>query len=181
MTRPGIEHQDQSAKRADGARDVFDHDDARAIVEAGAQQGDVRAPSDLVRLDGALFAHADALADFDHKRIELAQALACSPDLLSLDEWLAVHSSWRACPAPSTRATMYGRRRLNVAVARAGAERLLAPCGRRCRRGTCFQACEWMNGCAAAIPHLCVADRRLLTMSRSSPQPLGPISPTLWP
>ena len=42
-----------------------------------------------VGFDGALSAHADALAYFDHKRIELARALACAPDLLLLDEWLA--------------------------------------------------------------------------------------------
>jgi hypothetical protein len=34
-------------------------------------------------------AHADALPYFDLKRIELARALACAPDLLLLDEWLA--------------------------------------------------------------------------------------------
>jgi branched-chain amino acid transport system ATP-binding protein len=34
-------------------------------------------------------AHAGALTYFDHKRIELARALACAPDLLLLDEWLA--------------------------------------------------------------------------------------------
>jgi branched-chain amino acid transport system ATP-binding protein len=34
-------------------------------------------------------AHADALTYFDHKRIELARALACAPELLLLDEWLA--------------------------------------------------------------------------------------------
>ena len=33
--------------------------------------------------------HADALTYFDHKRIELARALACAPELLLLDEWLA--------------------------------------------------------------------------------------------
>src|SRR5262245_51403360 len=38
---------------------------------------------------GALSARADALAYFDLKRIELARALACAPDLLLLDEWLA--------------------------------------------------------------------------------------------
>jgi branched-chain amino acid transport system ATP-binding protein len=38
---------------------------------------------------GALTAHADALPYFDLKRIELARALACTPDLLLLDEWLA--------------------------------------------------------------------------------------------
>jgi branched-chain amino acid transport system ATP-binding protein len=37
----------------------------------------------------ALSARADALAYFDLKRIELARALACAPDLLLLDEWLA--------------------------------------------------------------------------------------------
>ena len=34
-------------------------------------------------------AHGDSLTYFDHKRIELARALACAPDLLLLDEWLA--------------------------------------------------------------------------------------------
>jgi len=34
-------------------------------------------------------AHAGELTCFDHKRIELARALACSPELLLLDEWLA--------------------------------------------------------------------------------------------
>src|SRR4029077_2982168 len=38
---------------------------------------------------GALSARADALAYFDLKRIELARALACAPDLLLFDEWLA--------------------------------------------------------------------------------------------
>ena len=32
---------------------------------------------------------ATRLTYFDHKRIELARALACAPDLLLLDEWLA--------------------------------------------------------------------------------------------
>jgi ABC-type branched-subunit amino acid transport system ATPase component len=34
-------------------------------------------------------AHADSLTYFDHKRIELARALACAPEVLLLDEWLA--------------------------------------------------------------------------------------------
>ncbi|MBO0766018.1 MAG: ATP-binding cassette domain-containing protein [Hyphomicrobiaceae bacterium] len=34
-------------------------------------------------------AHGSALTYFDHKRIELARALACDPGLLLLDEWLA--------------------------------------------------------------------------------------------
>ena len=42
-----------------------------------------------VGFSGSLAAHADALTYFDHKRIELARALACAPELLLLDEWLA--------------------------------------------------------------------------------------------
>ncbi len=42
-----------------------------------------------VGFTAAVTADADALAYFDHKRIELARALACAPDLLLLDEWLA--------------------------------------------------------------------------------------------
>jgi branched-chain amino acid transport system ATP-binding protein len=42
-----------------------------------------------VGFEGSSFAHAGELAYFDHKRIELARALACDPDLLLLDEWLA--------------------------------------------------------------------------------------------
>jgi branched-chain amino acid transport system ATP-binding protein len=44
---------------------------------------------DRVGFSGPLSAHTDALTYFDHKRIELARALACAPDLLLLDEWLA--------------------------------------------------------------------------------------------
>jgi branched-chain amino acid transport system ATP-binding protein len=45
----------------------------------------------LARVDfeSALSAHGDALPYFDLKRIELARALACAPDVLLLDEWLA--------------------------------------------------------------------------------------------
>jgi branched-chain amino acid transport system ATP-binding protein len=42
-----------------------------------------------VGFEGDWAAHAEALPYFDHKRIELARALACAPDLLLLDEWLA--------------------------------------------------------------------------------------------
>jgi len=42
-----------------------------------------------VGFSGSPAAHADALTYFDHKRIELARALACAPELLLLDEWLA--------------------------------------------------------------------------------------------
>ncbi len=44
---------------------------------------------DRVGFAGGLSAHADSLTYFDLKRIELARALACDPDLLLLDEWLA--------------------------------------------------------------------------------------------
>jgi branched-chain amino acid transport system ATP-binding protein len=42
-----------------------------------------------VGFTGRLSAHGDSLTYFDHKRIELARALACDPELLLLDEWLA--------------------------------------------------------------------------------------------
>ena len=42
-----------------------------------------------VGYEGPRSAHGDALPYFDWKRIELARALACAPDLLLLDEWLA--------------------------------------------------------------------------------------------
>ena len=42
-----------------------------------------------VGFTGNRAAHGDPLTYFDHKRIELARALACAPELLLLDEWLA--------------------------------------------------------------------------------------------
>jgi ABC-type branched-subunit amino acid transport system ATPase component len=42
-----------------------------------------------VGFTGNRAAHGDQLTYFDHKRIELARALACAPELLLLDEWLA--------------------------------------------------------------------------------------------
>jgi branched-chain amino acid transport system ATP-binding protein len=42
-----------------------------------------------VEFAGKLSAHADQLTYFDQKRVELARALACGPDVLLLDEWLA--------------------------------------------------------------------------------------------
>jgi branched-chain amino acid transport system ATP-binding protein len=44
---------------------------------------------DRVQFSANPEAHSDALTYFDQKRIELARALACAPDLLLLDEWLA--------------------------------------------------------------------------------------------
>jgi len=74
--------------------------DARDNVAVAAMYGRRRldvaaARAEAVRLlarvgfEGATSAHADALTYFDLKRIELARALACAPDLLLLDEWLA--------------------------------------------------------------------------------------------
>ncbi|MGE0848501.1 MAG: ABC transporter ATP-binding protein [Hyphomicrobiaceae bacterium] len=74
--------------------------DARDNVAVAAMYGrsglDVSAARDeaerllaRVGFEGALTAHADALPYFDLKRIELARALACAPELLLLDEWLA--------------------------------------------------------------------------------------------
>jgi ABC-type branched-subunit amino acid transport system ATPase component len=42
-----------------------------------------------VGFEGSLSVHGDALPYFELKRIELARALACAPELLLLDEWLA--------------------------------------------------------------------------------------------
>lgn len=44
---------------------------------------------DRVQFEGSLEAYAAQLTYFDQKRIELARALACAPDVLLLDEWLA--------------------------------------------------------------------------------------------
>jgi branched-chain amino acid transport system ATP-binding protein len=74
--------------------------DARDNVAVAAMYGrrrlDVAAARDeaerllaRVSFEGAPAAHGDALPYFDLKRIELARALACAPDLLLLDEWLA--------------------------------------------------------------------------------------------
>lgn len=74
--------------------------DARDNVAVAAMYGrrrldvaSARAEADRllarVGFTGSLAAHGDSLTYFDHKRIELARALACAPELLLLDEWLA--------------------------------------------------------------------------------------------
>ena len=54
-----------------------------------AARGEADRLLDRVGFAAPRAAHGDSLTYFDHKRIELARALACAPDLLLLDEWLA--------------------------------------------------------------------------------------------
>ena len=61
----------------------------RRRLDVAAARAEAERLSARVGFEGALAAHADALPYFDLKRIELARALACAPDLLLLDEWLA--------------------------------------------------------------------------------------------
>jgi branched-chain amino acid transport system ATP-binding protein len=61
----------------------------RRRLEVAAARLEAERLLERVGFAGTLGAHADQLAYFDHKRIELARALACAPDLLLLDEWLA--------------------------------------------------------------------------------------------
>lgn len=61
----------------------------RRRLGVAAARAEARRLLDRVGFTGNFAAHADALTYFDHKRIELARALACAPQLLMLDEWLA--------------------------------------------------------------------------------------------
>ena len=61
----------------------------RRRLEVAAARAEAERLLARVGFEGALSAHGDALPYFDLKRIELARALACAPDLLLLDEWLA--------------------------------------------------------------------------------------------
>jgi ABC-type branched-subunit amino acid transport system ATPase component len=61
----------------------------RRRLEVAAARAEAERLLARVGFEGARAAHADALPYFDLKRIELARALACAPDLLLLDEWLA--------------------------------------------------------------------------------------------
>jgi branched-chain amino acid transport system ATP-binding protein len=61
----------------------------RRLLDVAAARTEAERLLARVGFGGCLDAHGDALAYFDHKRIELARALACSPSLLLLDEWLA--------------------------------------------------------------------------------------------
>ncbi len=55
----------------------------------GAARGEAERLLDRVQFQASRDAYVDQLTYFDQKRIELARALACAPDLLLLDEWLA--------------------------------------------------------------------------------------------
>ena len=61
----------------------------RRRLDVDAARAEAERLLDRVGFEGRLEAHGDALPYFDHKRIELARALACAPELLLLDEWLA--------------------------------------------------------------------------------------------
>jgi branched-chain amino acid transport system ATP-binding protein len=55
----------------------------------GAARAEAERLLDRVQFAASRDAYVDQLTYFDQKRIELARALACAPDLLLLDEWLA--------------------------------------------------------------------------------------------
>lgn len=58
-------------------------------LSIGAARGEAERLLDRVQFQANRDAYVDQLTYFDQKRIELARALACAPDLLLLDEWLA--------------------------------------------------------------------------------------------
>ena len=61
----------------------------RRRLDVAAARAEAERLLERVGFAGPHSAGGDALAYFDLKRIELARALACAPDLLLLDEWLA--------------------------------------------------------------------------------------------
>ena len=61
----------------------------RRRLDVAAARAEAERQLERVGFAGPHSARGDALAYFDLKRIELARALACAPDLLLLDEWLA--------------------------------------------------------------------------------------------
>jgi branched-chain amino acid transport system ATP-binding protein len=61
----------------------------RRHLDVASARAEAERLLERVGFTGSLAAHSDSLTYFDHKRIELARALACDPELLMLDEWLA--------------------------------------------------------------------------------------------
>jgi branched-chain amino acid transport system ATP-binding protein len=61
----------------------------RRHLDVASARAEAERLLERVGFTGRLAAHGDSLTYFDHKRIELARALACDPELLMLDEWLA--------------------------------------------------------------------------------------------
>jgi branched-chain amino acid transport system ATP-binding protein len=61
----------------------------RRRLDVGSARAEADSLLDRVGFIADRAAHADSLTYFEHKRIELARALACAPELLLLDEWLA--------------------------------------------------------------------------------------------
>ena len=61
----------------------------RRRMAIGAARAEAERLLERVSFGGNPAAHADQLTYFDQKRVELARALACGPDVLLLDEWLA--------------------------------------------------------------------------------------------
>jgi branched-chain amino acid transport system ATP-binding protein len=93
MCRAGIAGTFQLARVPD-ALDALDNVAVAAMygrrrLDVAAARAEAERLLQRVGYAGGPSARADALAYFDLKRIELARALACAPDLLLLDEWLA--------------------------------------------------------------------------------------------
>lgn len=61
----------------------------RRRLGVAASRAEAERLLDRVQFQANLDAYSDSLTYFDQKRIELARALACAPDVLLLDEWLA--------------------------------------------------------------------------------------------
>jgi branched-chain amino acid transport system ATP-binding protein len=60
----------------------------RRRLRINAARAEAERLLERVGFEASPAAYADALTYFDQKRVELARALACAPDLLLLDEWL---------------------------------------------------------------------------------------------
>jgi branched-chain amino acid transport system ATP-binding protein len=61
----------------------------RRRLRINAARAEAERLLERVGFEASPAAYSDALTYFDQKRVELARALACAPDLMLLDEWLA--------------------------------------------------------------------------------------------